>query len=141
MSEHVSFQEKASALMAIRRINAEDGAGVFGAYVQAIEVKDTTRRVYVSGQAPVRTDGTLPDTFRGQAEAVWSNILAQLRAADMDAENIVKATTFLVDRKYRDENRDVRMEMLGGHTFALTVVLAGMFEDGWLLEIDAIAEK
>ena len=53
----------------------------------------------------------------------------------------MKATTFLVDRKYRDENRDVRMAMLGGHTFALTVVLAGMFEDGWLLEIDAIAEK
>jgi len=31
--------------------------------------------------------------------------------------------------------------MLNGHTFALTVVLAGMFEDGWLSEIDAIAEK
>jgi len=127
--------------MTIRRINAADGAGVFGAYVQALEVKDTTRRVYVSGQAPVQADGTLPDTFQGQAEAVWGNILAQLRAADMGAEHIVKATTFLVDRKYRDENRDVRMKMLGGHTFALTVVLAGMFEDGWLLEIDAIAEK
>ena len=127
--------------MTIKRINAKDGAGVFCAYVQALEVKDTTRRVYVSGQAPVRPDGTLPDTFKEQAEAVWNNILAQLRAADMDATNIVKATTFLVDRKYRDDNRDVRMKMLGGHTFALTVVLAGMFEDGWLLEIDAIAEK
>lgn len=127
--------------MTIKRINAEDGAGVFGAYVQALEVKDTTRRVYVSGQAPVRADGSLPATFKGQAEAVWNNILAQLRAADMDAGNIVKATTFLVDRKYRDENREVRMEMLEGHTFALTVVLAGMFEDGWLLEIDAIAEE
>ena len=115
--------------MTIRRINAEDGAEVVGAYVQALEVRDTTRRVYVSGQAPLKTDGTLPKTFKGQAEAVWSNILAQLRAADMDAENIVKATTFLVDRKHRAENRDVRMAMLGGHTFALTVVLAGMFED------------
>lgn len=127
--------------MTIRRINAEDGAEAVGAYAQALEVKDTTRRVYVSGQAPVKADGTLPQTFKGQAEAVWNNILAQLRAADMDAENIVKATTFLVDRKYRDENREVRMAMLGGHTFALKVVLAGMFEDGWLLEIDAIAEK
>ena len=33
------------------------------------------------------------------------------------------------------------MAMLGGHTFALTVVLARMFEEGWLLEIEAIAEK
>ena len=127
--------------MTIKRINAADGAEAVGAYVQALEVTGTTRRVYVSGQAPVRLDGTLPDTFKGQAEAVWNNILAQLREANMDAENIVKATTFLVDRQYRDENRDVRMTMLGGHTFALTVVLAGMFEEGWLLEIDAIAEK
>ncbi len=127
--------------MTICKISAEDGAEPVGAYVQALEVQGTTRRVYVSGQAPVRPDGTLPETFKGQAEAVWSNILAQLRAADMDATDIVKATTYLVDRKYREENRDVRMEMLGGHTFALTVVLAGMFEEGWFLEIDAIAEK
>ena len=127
--------------MAIRRINAEDGAQAFGAYVQALEVTDTTRRLYISGQAPVRADGVLPDTFKGQAEAVWDNILAQLRAADMGPEHLVQATTFLTDRAYRDENRDVRMEKLGGHTFAMTVVLAGMFEDGWLLEIAAIAEK
>lgn len=30
--------------------------------------------------------------------------------------------------------------MLNGHTFALTVVQAGLFEDDWLLEVDAIAE-
>ena len=134
-------QDLGGHTMTIKRINAEDGAPAFGAYVQALEVTNTTRRVYVSGQAPVTPDGELPDTFKGQAEAVWNNILAQLRAADMGPENIVKATTFLVDRKYRDENRDVRMAMLGGHTFALTVVLAGMFEEGWLLEIEAIAEK
>ncbi|WP_320269495.1 RidA family protein [Cognatiyoonia sp. IB215446] len=127
--------------MTIQRINASDGATPFGAYAQALEVANTSRRVYVSGQAPVTPDGHLPDTFKGQAEAVWDNILAQLRAAGMEAENIVKATTYLADRQYRDENRDVRMAKLNGHTFALTVVLAGMFEEGWLLEIDAIAEK
>lgn len=127
--------------MPIRRINADDGAEAAGAYVQALEVTGTTRRLYISGQAPLTVDGRVPETFRGQAEAVWTNILAQLHAADMTAENIVKATTYLTDRKYRDQNRDIRQEMLGGHTFALTVVLAGMFEEGWLLEIDAIAEK
>ena len=127
--------------MTIRRINADDGAEPVGAYVQALEVTGTTRRLYVSGQAPVSRDGKIPDTFKEQAEVVWRNILAQLHAADMSAEHLVKATTFLTDRKYREENRDVRQNMLNGHTFALTVVLAGMFEDGWLLEIDAIAEK
>ncbi|MDP5219794.1 RidA family protein [Ruegeria sp. 2205SS24-7] len=127
--------------MPIRQINAGDGPEAVGAYAQALEVMGTTRRLYVSGQAPIAADGILPDTFEEQAKTVWTNILAQLHAADMSAMNIVKATTFLVDRKHRDANRDVRMAMLGGHTFALTVVLAGMFEDGWLLEIDAIAEK
>lgn len=127
--------------MTIKHINAENGAEPVGAYVQALEVTETSRRLYISGQAPVTKNGEVPETFEKQAETVWKNILAQLHAADMEAENIVKATTYLTDRKYREENRDVRQRMLDGHTFALTVVLAGMFEDGWLLEIDAIAEK
>ncbi|MEM8858720.1 MAG: RidA family protein [Chloroflexota bacterium] len=127
--------------MKVRKINAEDGAEAAGAYVQALEVSGTTRRLYISGQAPITVNGEVPETFKEQAETVWRNILAQLHAADMTAENLVKATTFLADRKYRDENRDVRQAMLDGHTFALTVVLAGMFEDGWFLEVDAIAEK
>jgi len=127
--------------MAMKRINAHDGAEAAGAYAQAVEVTGTTRRLYISGQAPITVRGEVPSTFKEQAETVWKNILAQLHAADMSVENLVKATTFLADRKYRDENRDVRQAMLHGHTFALTVVLAGMFEDGWLLEIDAIAEK
>lgn len=126
--------------MKTRRINADDGAAPVGAYAQAYEVQDTTRRLYISGQAPVTADGILPETFEGQARAVWTNIVAQLHAANMGPTNIVKATTFLTDRAHRDQNRDIRMEMLDGHTFALTVVLADMFEDGWLLEIDAIAE-
>lgn len=127
--------------MTIKRINAKDGAPAVGAYAQALEVTNTTRRLYISGQAPLRPDGTLPDTFAGQAEAVWDNILAQLRAADMGPEHIVHATTYLTDRQNRDENRDIRMAKLNGHTCAMTVVLAGMFEDGWLLEIDAVAES
>ena len=81
--------------MAIKRINAEDGAEAVGAYTQALEVAGTSRRLYISGQAPVKPDGTVPTTFKEQAATVWQNILAQLHAADMSAENIVKATTFL----------------------------------------------
>lgn len=126
--------------MPVRRINSEDGADAVGSYVQALEVTGTTRRLYISGQAPITVDGNVPETFEEQAETVWKNILAQLHAAGMKAEHIVKATTFLADRKDKEKNREVRDAMLNGHTFALTVVLAGMFEDGWMLEIDAIAE-
>ena len=126
--------------MKTRKINAQNGADALGPYTQALEVSGTMRRLYISGQAPVTQDGNVPASFKAQAETVWDNILAQLHAADMTAENIVKATTYLVDRKHRTENQEVRDAKLGGHTFALTVILAGMFEDGWMLEIDAIAE-
>ncbi|MEO0401692.1 MAG: RidA family protein [Pseudomonadota bacterium] len=127
--------------MAIKRFNSPQAAAAVGSYVQALEVTQTTRRLYISGQAPITVDGHVPDTFKEQAETVWNNILAQLWAAGMDADNIVKATTYLADRSYREENKTVRDAMLGGHRFALTVVLAGMFEEGWMLEIDAIAEQ
>ena len=126
--------------MQTRRINADNGAAPVGAYAQGYEVSGTSRRLYISGQAPVTPDGAVPATFKAQAETVWRNILAQLYAADMTASNIVHATTFLTDRAHRDENREVRMDMLNGHICAMTVVLAEMFEDGWLLEINAIAE-
>ena len=126
--------------MTTRQINAADAAAPAGAYTQALEVTGTTRRLYVSGQPPVRADGSVPSSFEEQAELVWRNILAQLDAADMSAEHLVKAMTFLADRAFIAENRDVRQRMLGGRIMALIVVLAGMFDDAWLLEIDAIAE-
>lgn len=90
--------------MKTRKIDAENGADALGSYTQALEVSGTTRRLYISGQAPVTKDGNVPATFKEQAETVWNNILAQLHAVDMTAENIVKATTYLIDRSHRAEN-------------------------------------
>lgn len=50
-----------------------------------------------------------------------------------------KVTTFLSDRKYRRENYEVRTEVLGERLPALTIIIAGIYEEKWLLEIEAIA--
>jgi 2-iminobutanoate/2-iminopropanoate deaminase len=50
----------------------------------------------------------------------------------------MKVTTDL-SRRYAETNSRVRREMLGDHRPALTVVIAGIFDERWLLEIDAIA--
>ncbi len=126
--------------MKTKKLNAEDGAEVLGAYVQALEVSKTSRRLYISGQAPVKRDGSVPVSFEEQAEVVWLNVIAQLREANMDVTNIVQATTYLTDRQFKDANREVRQRVLNGHTFALTVVLAELFEKGWYIEVSAIAE-
>jgi 2-iminobutanoate/2-iminopropanoate deaminase len=51
----------------------------------------------------------------------------------------VKVTTYLSDRRFGFENGELRREILGDRTPALTVIIAAIFDDSWLLEIEAIA--
>ena len=57
----------------------------------------------------------------------------------MTIDNIVMHRTYLADRNYTTINRTVRNEVLGGRKTALTVVIAGIFDEAWLLEIEAVA--
>ncbi len=77
--------------------------------------------------------------FIAQARQAWANLETQLRAADMGLDNIVKHTTFLSDRAHRAENSLVRKEVLGEREPALTVIVCDIFDESWLLEIEAIA--
>lgn len=122
-----------------RAINSIEVLEPSGAYSQAFEVSGGTRTVYVSGQIPVRRDGHTPKAFAEQARLAWANVAAQLAAADMTIDNIVKHTTFLADRRYRKANSEVRQEVLGHRSPALTVVIVDIYEEEWLLEIEAIA--
>lgn len=122
-----------------RRINAEVAPQPVGWYSQAIEASEVQRLVFVSGQIPVTRDGGVPDGFAAQARQAWANVDAQLRAAGMTLGDIVKATTFLSDRRCGLENRNIRREIFGDHGPALTVVITGIFDEKWLLEIEAIA--
>jgi 2-iminobutanoate/2-iminopropanoate deaminase len=110
-----------------------------GWYSQALEASDIKRIVFVSGQIPVSTDGQVPQGFQAQCRLAWANVSGQLRAADMTLENVVKITTFLSDRRYGQENRDIRREVLGDLAPASTVIITGIFDEQWLLEIEAIA--
>lgn len=108
-------------------------------YAQCIEVSNASRLVFVSGQVPVREDGSVPEGFADQARVVWDNVRKQLAAADMTFDNLVKVTIFLSDRKFTADYRRTRDEALGGRRVGLTTIITGIFDEGWLLEIEAIA--
>jgi enamine deaminase RidA (YjgF/YER057c/UK114 family) len=110
-------------------------------YAQAVEISDYQRMVFVSGQIPVAPDGTVPPDFASQCRLAWRNVEAQLRAAGMSLDQLVKVTIFLSDRRYAVENRTVRQEVLGERTPALTVIVCDIFDPAWLLEIEAIAAE
>ena len=122
-----------------RAINAPDAPQPAGGYAQAVEITGATRLLFISGQIPVAGDGSLPAGFGAQCRMAWANIEAQLRAAGMDRSHLVKVTTFLSDRAHAVENRQIRNEVLGSHTPALTVIITGIFDSAWLVEIEAVA--
>jgi enamine deaminase RidA (YjgF/YER057c/UK114 family) len=64
---------------------------------------------------------------------------AQLRAAGMSLDNLVKVTTLLSDRRHAAANRAIREDILGARSPALTVMITGIFDEAWLVEIEAIA--
>ncbi len=112
---------------------------VGGAYSNAVQISDFKRVVFVSGQVPMKADGTVPEGFPAQCRLAWQNVEAQLRAADMSIENIVKVTTYLADRSFGMENRAVRHEVLGDLCPAWTAMVVDIFDAAWLLEIEVIA--
>lgn len=120
-------------------INSASAPVPAGGYAQALEVQGATKLLFVSGQIPETRDGVVPGDFSAQADLAWNNVLFQLEAAGMTVANLVKVTTFLSSRQYALANREARARALGSHAPALTVIITGIFDEKWLLEIEAIA--
>lgn len=125
--------------MQTRPVNAPDAPAAAGGYAQALEVTGAARLLFISGQVPVSAAGALAGDFPTQCRQAWANVEAQLRAAGMGLDNLVKVTTFLADRADAAANRAIRQEMLGARSPALTVIITGIFDPAWLVEIEAIA--
>jgi enamine deaminase RidA (YjgF/YER057c/UK114 family) len=71
-----------------RTINAPDAPDTTARrYSQAVEVSGAARTLYVSGQ--------VPGDFEAQARQPWANVGAQLHAAGMSLDNLVKVLSSL----------------------------------------------
>ncbi len=125
--------------MPLRIIDAPDAPNAAGGYAQAIEVRDATRWLYLGGQLGRTVAGEMPEDFAGQCRLAWANVEAQLRAADMSLDHLVKVTVFLADRAYSEDNRKIRAEVLGARRPALSVLVCGFLKAEWLIEIEAVA--
>jgi 2-iminobutanoate/2-iminopropanoate deaminase len=125
--------------MKITAVNAPSAPPASGGYSQAIEIFGAQRLLFISGQIPQSAGGEVPKDFPAQARLAWRNVLAQLDAASMSVKHLVKVTIFLSSREFAAASRDVRQEFLATHSPALTVIIAGIFDERWLLEIEATA--
>jgi enamine deaminase RidA (YjgF/YER057c/UK114 family) len=95
--------------------------------------------VFVSGQPPWDKEAELPKDFDSQCRLAWRNVLAVLAEAGLGVTDLAKVTVYLSDRRYREANGRIRNEFLGGHRPALTIIIADIYAEEWLLEIEAVA--
>jgi enamine deaminase RidA (YjgF/YER057c/UK114 family) len=122
-----------------REINAKLAPQPASAYNQAVVVTGSVRILYISGQLGMDTDGTTPSTMAEQARLAWRNIAAQLSEAGMGFDNLVKVTMIIPDAAEIPASRPARTEALGDRRPASTVIVAGLANPAWKIEIEAIA--
>jgi len=114
-----------------------------GAYSHSVQIPANARWLSIAGQAGIRPDGTLADGFEAQHDQIWQNTLAILEAAGMSVEDIVHLNVYSTDPaglKYLSVHR--KKYLNPNHTPTSTwVVVSGLANPAWLVEMEAIAAK
>jgi enamine deaminase RidA (YjgF/YER057c/UK114 family) len=124
----------------LRRHNPPELFPPYANYAHAIEVAAGSRLLFVSGLNGFEADGaTMPASFGGQADLIWSHLETVLASAEMTFENLVSLRFYLADAANDPDNVAVLKRRLGGHHVTRTVVCTGLLEPGWLVEIEAVA--
>ncbi len=123
-----------------RAHNPESIAPPFSRYSHAIEVGEGRRWLHISGQVGVDPDGRLAEAAASQMEQTWRNIFAVLESAEMTPAHLVKVTAFLTRREDVGTYREVRDRLLTEAQPASSLILvAGLADPAWLVEIEAVA--
>lgn len=113
-----------------------------GLYSHTVSVPGGSELIYLSGQLGVRPDGSTPDNIAEQADQVFANIVALLKAQGLAPEHIVKLTTFMVAGQDGDAVRAARLKHLGAHRPASTAIFVSQLVDpAWFVEVDAVAAR
>ena len=106
---------------------------------QAVKAGNT---VYVRGQVGTAFDGNLVGLGNPQlqAEQAMKNVKQLLEEAGSDMTHIVKTTTYITDPRFREPvYREVGKWLKGVFPISTGLVVAGLAQPEWLMEIDVIA--
>lgn len=130
----------------VHRFNPASMAAPFSPISQGVEVEAGERMIYVAGQVGVRPDGTVSEGMEDQTEQIFLNIQTILRERGMDLEDLVETRTYVTSKDYIPGYRAGRATVLGTgddapRTAAALVVVAGLAQDHWKVEICAVAAK
>jgi enamine deaminase RidA (YjgF/YER057c/UK114 family) len=98
------------------------------------------RRLVISGQIGMAPDGTIPASLEAQIAQAFDNLVAVLRAGDMDIANLVKIVTYVTVPDAIGAFRTVRQAKLGDHRCAATFLqISALVRPELLVEIEGEA--
>jgi len=122
--------------------NPQDVHPPVGSYSHQIEIRGNERLLVISGQVGMRADGTVPDDPLEQIDLAFENIFRNLRAANMDVQDIIKLTYYLVGEIDTAKRREVVLSKLQGHQPCSTLLyVAALASPMFRVEIDAWASR
>jgi enamine deaminase RidA (YjgF/YER057c/UK114 family) len=84
-------------------------------------------------------DGTIPNDLVEQSRLAWQNLEAKLQAAGMTLDNLVKVTTILPNQGDVAAAREGRSKVLGDRRPASTLIVGGLADPAWKIEVEGIA--
>jgi 2-iminobutanoate/2-iminopropanoate deaminase len=119
------------------RIAPENGPPAVGPYSPALKAGGF---VFVSGQIPIRADGTLLSApVSDQVHLIMSNIRLLLETAGSSLDKVVKTSIFLKDLGDFQTVNEVYQGYFGDVPPARSTIQAGGLPKGVDVEIDVIA--
>lgn len=115
--------------------------GIYAAtdYVHALEVRHSSRLLFVAGTMGLNARGEPGATVEEQLDLIWSNLRTILAAAEMTVDHIVRVTSYLRDAGFMEANAAARIAALGGRLVPTTAIVAQTLVGEWLVEIEVIA--
>jgi 2-iminobutanoate/2-iminopropanoate deaminase len=115
-----------------------------GAFSEVVTVTGPAKMIYLAGVGSEdENDGSVrhKDDFLAQCKFAWEKIGKLLKEHGATVSDIVKATSYVTDIRYRDEMRKCRTGVFEGkplppHTLLNVVALA---RPGMMFEVDVVA--
>lgn len=118
-------------------VHAREAATPHGASSTSVEADGY---IYISGQGPRGTDGTLPATFAAQARQTLTNLKSVVESAGLSMDHVVYTTVYLTDISQYGEMNRVFAEFFGKIPPARAVLgVAGLADPP--IEINAVAVR
>ena len=110
-------------------------------FAQGVATPAGARWVHVSGQVGNTLDGSLPEDVEAQHENAWNNVFAVLEADGMDRTDIVDVLGIVTSPDGVPVFRKMRDRMLAGHIACSTLLVCGLANPDWKVEIAVRAAK